>query len=75
MFSCDSAKSVEEVGYGLDARLNITNVFSGEIVTPSEIDSQTTLDVTCDGGDCYLLELAGLSFPCPMDVGIEIELQ
>jgi hypothetical protein len=72
VFSCDSDRVEEDVGYGLDATLLIDTAFSGTLSSSVEMVGVTDLEVTCDGSSCDLLSYAGLSFPCPMVIDIDI---
>ena len=75
VFSCDSDTVEESVGYGLDATMVIETAFSGSLDSTMEMTGQTDLDVTCDGSSCEYLSYAGLSFPCPMVIEIDIQAQ
>ncbi len=64
-FACDAQnaeESVSEVG----ATLLLETVFLGTVTSETAIAGEIDLTVTCDGGGCFLLELAGLRFPCPL---------
>ena len=71
-FSCDSDTVSEEVGFGLDATMIIETAFSGELTQSTEMTGQTDLEVTCEGSSCEWLTYAGLDFPCPMVIDIDI---
>ena len=72
---CDSETIEEAVGYGFDATMVIETMFSGSLESTAEMTGQTELDVTCDGSSCEYLAYVGLSFPCPMVIDINIELE
>ena len=72
-FTCDVSSTEEEVGSGLDATLLVDNVFSGEVPAVDEIAGRISLEVECDGGSCFLLELAGLSFPCTLEGTFDLD--
>jgi hypothetical protein len=66
-FTCAVSSTEQEVGLGLDATLLLDNTFSGTVLAEDDIDGRIDLSVTCDGGSCGLLELAGLAFPCALE--------
>ena len=74
-FACTPTSTERDAAPGLDAVLTLDTALSGAVVSASSIDGAVDISVTCDGGSCFLLELAGLAFPCaltgtfPMNAG------
>ena len=66
-FTCDGARTEQDVGFGLDAVLLLDNVFGGTVNSETDIDGRIDLEVTCDGSACGILSAAGLSFPCLLE--------
>lgn len=74
-FACTPTTVERDAAPGLDAVLTLDTSLSGAVLTETSIDGAVDISVTCDGSSCFLLELAGLSFPCaltgtfPMNAG------
>ena len=65
-FACTPTTTERDAAPGLDAVLTLDTALSGEVRGESSIDGAVDIEVTCDGGSCFLLELAGLAFPCTL---------
>ena len=69
-YTCDAVRLEEDTGVG--AVLQIETVLNGVATDPLSITAGSASVVTCDGGGCVLLEIAGLRFPCNQDVSFTV---
>ena len=75
-YQCETADDLRDLGeeFNLDAVIPIGITSSGTFFSESEGTVASRVDLACEGGDCYLVELLlGTSFPCSMVMETEVE--